>query len=269
MSNDVGRVIGAEILKMRRLKSTFALPTTAVALAAIQAILFDIFQRRALVGEPSGFFVGATTLGWMTTAIALLAIVLTSFLISREFALGTIKTAWTCQLKREHWYAGKVVTAVLAVVGIYVLVVATILLVAWTRAGFGDLAEGGLVIHEVRDLSIRMALCATLTLFALCALVILAAQVATLVNNAGTAIAIGVGLGVVMSGLQAVSVLRPFMLTTYLAAPLSQMSAMSRGFPLPYEWNELLWKCLVGAGAWMIVAYIGGHIAIKRREVTS
>lgn len=269
MKSEVMRTIAAEGRKLRRLKATFILPAVTAAAAGIQVTIFELIERRTLAGPPSGYYVSAETIAWLSNMIAVVAVVVTSFLISREFALGTVKSTWIRPIRRERWYAGKVLTAAAAVSFLYVLAASVVVAIAYLRVGMEDLVVTRLVLHTSGDLAARLGISLGLTLVVLWAVVCASALVASFVDSVGGAIAAGLGLGVLLGVLQLSSLVRPFLINNYLGAPLSQMMSMARGLPTPYEWNTLTWQALACAAVWAIVTYAAGRWLIRRREITS
>jgi ABC-type transport system involved in multi-copper enzyme maturation permease subunit len=199
----------------------------------------------------------------------LLAIVVTSFLISQEFVLGTIKSAWVRPVTRSKWYTAKVYTAAVTTTELFVLVVVITVILAVTRLGFADLTEKGYVVHTAQDLTRRLVLTVGLTIWVLWAVTAFVAMLSGWFNNPGGSIAAGLGAGIIMMVLAAFPPVRPFLLSTYVSIPLEQMVAMTKGLPLPLEWNQLVWQTLTGAGAWMAAAYLLGQWTIRSKEITT
>ena len=198
----------------------------------------------------------------------LLAMIITCFQISGEFALGTVKPAWVKGLSRHGWLSGKVVVAAMAVTVLFMAIVAVSLLSAGVRHGFADLMENNYTMHTSGELWKGYGLCSVLTLFSLWAAVSVTSMLAVCLNRTGSAIAAAVLLAVALSVAAVFSPARPFLLTSALSLPFEQMTAMSKGLPLPLEWGELAWKTLACAGGWLAVSCAAGHAIIARKEIT-
>lgn len=267
--SDVIRVITGEAFKLSRQRKTVLLPLFVAGFAAAIFFGLEMATRRDWIGIPGGYYLAASTIGWIGHVTVLLSVVLTSFFISREFALGTVKSAWTRPIKREAWFNGKIFTACSAVSALFLFAVAVTVALALWRLGFTDLSEKNYVIHTSRDLAIRLALTVGLLLWSIWAATVVMSAVAAVFGFPGGAIACSFWLGLAMVILAMYQPVRPFLLLTYFGLPADQMIAMSKGLPLPMEWNDVVWRTLLGAGAWMVVAYFVGRRVIKRKEITS
>ncbi len=268
MIGDLRKIIAAEYFKLRRRRSSWIIPLLVLAFSAAVFFALDFTVRRTFIGVPSGFYLASSTINWTSTIVQFVAVIAICFHISREFALGTVKSTWVRPLTRSSWYAGKIISGGAAVSVLFLLIVVVIVGLAGLRFGFTDLMEKDYLIHSAGSLSWSLILSLALYLWALWALVAVMALIAALVNHPGGAIAAGVGLGFLMTILAVFSELRPFLLSTYLSLPLNQMVAMSKGLPLPLEWGELVWRTLLGAGDWMAVSLLLGFQVIKRKEIT-
>jgi ABC-type transport system involved in multi-copper enzyme maturation permease subunit len=204
----------------------------------------------------------------MINITGLLAMIITCFQISGEFAMGTVKPAWVKGLSRHGWLSGKIVSAAAAVTVLFLIVIVVSIAGAGARYGFSDLTEKDFVIHTASALWKSYFLCAFLTLFALWAVVTVTSMLASLMNRPGSAIAVAVLLAVALSVLAVFKPTRPFLLTSSISLPFEQMTAMSKGLPLPLEWGDLIWKTLACAGGWLIVCFAAGHAIIARKEIT-
>lgn len=87
-------------------------------------------------------------------------------------------------------------------------------------------------------------------------------------NRPGSAIAVVVLLAVALTVVAVFKPARPFILTSAISMPFEQMTAMSKGLPLPLEWGDLVWKTLVCAGSWLVLSCAAGHAIIARKEIT-
>ena len=269
MKSDVRKVISAELFKAKRQKMTYIMPVILVGLAVLLFFVNEFAARRSFIGVPSGFYVGTTVVNWMTNVMALLAVVFASFVVAQEFAVGTVKSTWVRPVRRGKWFTAKYIWSAGAITDMFILLAIVTFGLAFFRLGLDDLTEKNYLVHSVRSMSLRLLLTLGLTLFSLWAVTALAAMIATLFSNPGGAIAAALGFGIVMLVLSAFGPVQPFLITSHLALPLEQMVAMTKGVPLPLEWNTLIWRTLVGAGAWMVVALFIGHRVIRNKEITA
>ncbi len=92
---DFGKVVAAELFKLRRQKSTLVVLILVALLALFMFVALEFAARRDWIGVPSGHFVAASVLGWMANIMIILAVIVTSCLVSQEFALGTIKSTFS------------------------------------------------------------------------------------------------------------------------------------------------------------------------------
>jgi ABC-type transport system involved in multi-copper enzyme maturation permease subunit len=194
--------------------------------------------------------------------------IITCFQISGEFAMGTVKPAWVKGLSRHGWLSGKVVSACLAVTAVFLIVLAVSLASAAARYGFTGLKEKDYVIHTASALWRGYLLGAGLTLFSLWAVVTVTSMLAAHLNRPGSAIAVAVLLAVALTVVAVFKPARPFLLTSAISLPFEQMTAMSKGLPLPLEWGDLVWRTLACAGGWMAASFAAGQIIIARKEIT-
>jgi ABC-type transport system involved in multi-copper enzyme maturation permease subunit len=265
--SDIGKVISAEWLKLKRRRTTIVVPLLVAALAMIMIVGLEFAARREWVGVPSGFYLSAATVSWMVNFVLLLSLVIGSFMISQEFVLGTVRSCWVRPLTRRAWFTGKAISACAIVAALFAIVVLIAVLFSLFRIGFDDLTEKSYVVHSASSLGWRFVLTALLTMWSLIAVTALVTAVAALFNHPGASIATVLALGVTMSVLTIFPVVRPFLLNTIVMSPTEQMVAMSKGLPLPHAWDTLLWRSLLGGAAWMIAAvWLGDHI-VRRKEI--
>ncbi|MCK4773226.1 MAG: ABC transporter permease [Candidatus Krumholzibacteria bacterium] len=267
--SDISREISAEMLKFRRRRSTFVFPAALVLLAALLYIGFEAGARNHWFGVPSGFFVAASSVAWIANVMVLVLVVITSFVISQDYALGTVKSAWVRPTSRTGWYTGKVLTACCVVAGLFVLAVVAVVVLAASRLGFVDLMEKDYLVHSASSMGLRLLLTTGLTLFVMWSAVVVTSALAAGLNHPGGAIAVALGLGVAMTALSVFPATAPFLLTTYLGLPSEQMVAMSKGLPLPLEWADLIWRSLGAGASWALVAFVIGRKIVIGKEITN
>jgi len=268
MSSDTAKIISAEWLKLKHRRTTVIIPLVVLALAVIIFFGLDLATRRDWIGIPSGFNVAAGTIYWVIRVLMLIVVIATCFHISREFALGTVKSAWVRPVTRNAWFAGKVLSAVGAISALFVIVVAVIMVLAAWRFGLTDLMEKDYLVHTSGSLGWRMLLTVALTLWGLWTTIAVVAMLAAFFNHPGGAIAAGLGLGFLLTVLEIFPDAGPFLLSTYLSLPIEQMVEMSKGVSLSYSWGDVAQQTLIGGGVWMIIGLIVGQQAIKRKEIT-
>jgi hypothetical protein len=268
MSNDTIKIIAAEWLKLKHRRTTIVIPLLVLALAVIFFFGLDLATRREWIGIPSGFNVAAGSINLVIKVLVLVVVIATCFHISREFALGTVKSAWVRPVTRNAWFAGKIISAVIAMSALFLFVVAVIMLLAAWRFGLADLMEKDYLVHSASSLGWRMLLTIAMTLWGLWATIAVVAMLAGFFNHPGGAIAAGLGVGFLMTVLGIFPAVSPYLLSTYISLPIEQMTAMSKGLPLPYSWGDVARLTLIGGGVWMIVGLVVGQQTIKRKEIT-
>ncbi len=268
MTGEIRKVLLAENVKLRRKRTTWFVPAAVAAMTLLVFLAIAYAAARDWAGVPSGFYLASSTAGWMINVTGLLAMIITCFQISGEFALGTVKPAWVKGLSRHGWLSGKVVSAAAVVAVLFLIVVAVSLVSAGARYGFTDLKEKDFVVHTSAALWKGYILCAALTLFSLWAVVTVTSMLAAYFNRPGSAMAVAMLLAVAMTVVAVFKPARPFLLTSAISLPFEQMTAMSKGLPLPLEWGELAWKTLACAGSWLAASCAVGHAIIARKEIT-
>ncbi len=267
MAGSMTDVVAAEWLKARRRTITIVLPLLCIALSVMMFFGLDLAARREWLGVPTGFFIASSTISWMINVLALLAVILTSFHISREFALGTVKQTWVRPVPRGTWFRAKILTACAGVAALLALVVGTAVVLSGLGLGFTDLMEKDYLVHTAGTLGNRFVLSCALTLWSFLAVTVVIAVLGTFFNHPGGTIAVGLGLSLVMTALAVFPALQPFLLSTYLSLPADQMVAMSKGLPLPQSWGEVTRLTLIGGGVWMAVSLVIGHWWINKKEI--
>jgi ABC-type transport system involved in multi-copper enzyme maturation permease subunit len=268
MMGDIGIVMAAEWLKLRKKRSTVVIPLVVVGLSAAILWGLSLAARRDWIGVPSAFYITSAALGWMVNIIGLFAVIITSFHVSREFALGTVKSTWVRPVPRLAWYTGKVLSAWMMIGALLLLAVMVIIVLAATTFRFADLMEKSFLVHSAASLWGKLSVTVLLVLAALWAVTVVISMIAVFFNHPGGAIGAGVGFGMLLVVLGVFPSTRPFLLTTCITQPVEQMTAMSKGIPLPLPWNTLIWRTLGGAVTWMAAAYCTGAWWIRKKEIT-
>ncbi len=266
--SDIRRIISAERMKAMRRKSTLFIPVAVAAAAALIFITSGFAAQRDWIGVASGFYLASNTGGWMVNLLVLLSIILTCFHISGEFALGTVKSSWVRPVSRKSWFTGKLITVSAAVLFLYLIAIAVIILMARVRFGFTDLTEKDYLIHSASSMWYRFVLVFLLTCWALLGVTAVSAVFAVIMNRPGTAISAVLGSAFIMAAASAFHQARPFLLSSSLFVPFEQMTAMSKGLPLPLEWSTLVWRTLIGAGTWIAVSATAGYMIVEKKEIT-
>ncbi|MBN2072212.1 MAG: ABC transporter permease [Candidatus Krumholzibacteriota bacterium] len=266
--SETGNIISAEKYKLSRRRSTLLLPAGIIILSAIIFFSVDFATQRDWIGITSGFYLASSSIGWMINIIALLTIIITSFQISGEFAMGTVKAAWVRPASRSSWYAGKLVTVSAASSLLFLIALATITLLAYFKYGFSSLMEKDYLVHSVSSLAARYVMASLLTILSLISLVVVTAFVASLFLRPGSAIAVTVMLAFFMSIISIYQQAGPFLLSNSLTAPFEQMKVMSKGLPVPYRWNTFIWQNITCAMAYLVLFAASGQYVINKKEIT-
>ncbi len=269
MRNDVKKVLSAEWFKLRRQRMFVVTPILFAATAFMMTFVLEFAARRDWIGVPSGYYISASVFSWMINLLVLFLIVMTSFLISQEFAIGTVKLTWTRPVSRARWYLSKVIFSAGAVVDLFLLSLLVIVVTALVRLDFTDLYENKYLIHASGTMATRFVLCAALTLVSLCATTSFVALIATLFRHPGGAMATAFSLGILLMVLGAFEPVRPFLLNTYLSLPAEQMVAMSKGIPLPMAWGDLVGWSLAVPAVWGVLSFVIGQRIIINKEISS
>ena len=122
---------------------------------------------------------------------------------------------------------------------------------AGLQFGFTDLMEKDYLIHAESAFWWRFALLAGLTWLAVIAVAVAAVIPALYLGTPGSALTVSIVAAFVLQMASGWEALNPFLLSTYLAEPLQQFVAMSKGLPLPLAWGELVRTCLAGSIVWI------------------
>ncbi|MBN2185555.1 MAG: ABC transporter permease [Candidatus Krumholzibacteriota bacterium] len=268
MTDDIVNIISAEKYKLLRRRSSAAMLFGVVILSVLLFLSVDLAAQRDWIGIPSGFYLASVAIGWMVNIIALLTIMIVAFQISGEFALGTVKPAWTRPIRRSAWFVGKLISVSAVSSVLFMISFATITLLASMKYGFSDLMEKDYLVHAFSALAGRYILASFLTLVSFWALAAVTAMFAACFVRPGSTIAVTVVLSFLMSVIAIFRQAAPFLLSSALSMPFQQMKMMSKGLPVPLEWNDLTWQTMACASAYLILAVVSGLIIINKKEVT-
>jgi ABC-type transport system involved in multi-copper enzyme maturation permease subunit len=268
MKSDIGRLIGAEILKAKKLRSTYVLTVLILVMAMVSFFGFRMAAGNRLIGVLSGFFLSSAAGGWMVRMISLLSVVITAFVISNEFSLGTVKPCWAVPVERRSWLTAKIIWVCSLVTILFLVTMVVILALSAFTVGFEDLMEKDYLVHSSGSLWLRLVLTCGLQLWTLWSVVVVTSLVAVIFNRPGITIAVVMVAGIALVFLDMFSTVRPFLLTTWISLPIDQMSAMAKGLPLPLPWGELVWKALLAGGVWMGVSLLTAVKVITAKEIT-
>jgi len=268
MMNEILRIVSAEKYKLVRRRSIIILPIGVILLSSAVFLTVDFATQRDWIGVSSGFYLASTAIGWMVNIIALLTVIFASFQVSGEFALGTVKPAWIRPVSRSAWFMGKLLSVSAYASILFLISLVTIISLASIKYGFSDLMEKDYLIHSVRTLSGRLVQSSMLTLLSLISLSIVTGMVATLFMRPGSTIAVLVILSFAMSVIAIFEQAGPYLLSNALINPFQQMKVMSKGLPLPYEWNDLIWRNAASAGVYLVLSLISGIWIINKKEIT-
>ncbi len=268
MTGEIKKVLLAEKVKLRRKRTTWFVPSAVAVMALLVFMAIAYAASRDWAGIPSGFYLASSASGWMINVTGLLAMIITCFQISGEFALGTVKPAWVRGLSRHGWLSGKVVSAAMAVTVLFLIIIAVSLVSAGARYGYTDLKEKDFIVHTASALWKGYLVSAALTLFSLWAVVTVTSMLSACFNRPGSAIAVVVLVAVALTVVAVFKPARPFLLTSAISMPFEQMTSMSKGLPLPLEWGDLIWRTIACAGSWLVLSCAAGHAIIARKEIT-
>lgn len=264
---DVRKVLAAERLKLAKRRSTIVVPAIVVAMSAALFLALSFAARRSWIGVPSAFYLTAASMTWVTNIVAVCSIIITSFHISREFDVGTVKSTWVRPISRQSWFAGKVLSAWIMTGALFLAAMAVVIALASVRFGFVDLMEKDFLIHTAQSLWLKLAVTMLLVLLSLCAVSTVMAAIAVHCNHPGAAIAAGIGLALLCAVLGFFPSASPFLLSTALTLPVEQFASMSKGIPTPLSWADLAWRVPACAASWFILASAAGSVGIRKKEI--
>jgi ABC-type transport system involved in multi-copper enzyme maturation permease subunit len=269
MWREACRVLSAEWLRVRKSRATLAGLVTYIAVVLILYLTYYLAVRRSFMGIPTGFYLSGAVLSAAVTPLAFVGVLLVAFSMGREFSSGTISLVWARSLTRRGWLAGKVLGSVVHLKVFFVLALVLILAAAGMQLGFSSLMEKDYLIHSAGSLWWSLILAAALTWVALVAAVIFVSVPALYIASPGGTIAVSVVAGFILQLAAGWDALKPFLLSTYLSAPLAQFVAMSKGLPMTEEWGSLTRTCLLGSLIWMLAGWFWAVWIVNRKEVLS
>lgn len=268
MANDLKKVLSAEWLKARGRKTTFIVPALTILCSVILFLTVGYATEKDWIGLSSGFYITSVSMGWLVNAMAFLAVVMTGFQISGEFAMGTVKPAWTRPVSRRNWYFGKLIACSAGVTFLFLISLVTVIILAGFKFGYSDLMEKDYLVHSSGEMWRSLLVASALTIWSLWSAVAATSVFAVFFNRPGGAIATVIAVSFAMTLLAVIPSARPLLLSTCLTQPFEQMTAMSKGIPLPMEWGTLIWRTAACAGIWTLISVFAGSAAIAKKEIT-
>jgi len=268
MTNDVRKVLSAEWFKVRGRKTTFIVPALTILCSVVLFFAVGYAAGKDWIGLSSGFYIASVSMGWLVNAMAFVAVVMTGFQISGEFAMGTVKPAWTRPVSRRSWYLGKLIACSAGVTFLFLISLVTIVVLAGLKFGYSDLMEKDYLVHSSGEMWRSLLIASALAIWSLWSAVAATSVFAAFFNRPGGAIATVVAVSFAMTLLAIIPSARPLLLSTCLTQPFEQMTAMSKGLPLPMEWGTLMWRTAACAGIWTLVSALAGSAAVAKKEIT-
>ena len=268
MANDLKKVLSAEWFKVRGRKTTYIVPALTILCSVVLFFAVGYAAGKDWIGLSSGFYIASVSMGWLVNAMAFVAVVLTGFQISGEFAMGTVKPAWTRPVSRRSWYFGKLIACSAGVTFLFLISFVTITALAGLKFGYSDLMEKDYLVHSSSEMWRSLLVVSALTIWSLWSAVAATSVFAVFFNRPGGAISTVIAVSFAMALLAIIPAARPLLLATCLTQPFEQMTAMSKGLPLPMEWGTLIWRTAACAGIWTLVSALAGSAAIAKKEIT-
>lgn len=267
MWRDARRTMAAEWLKVRKSRATPVGLLVYLAIFAVLYITYVVAARESFMGIQSGFYIAGAATSAASTPLAFVALLLVSFSLGREFSQGTVQMIWPKPITRGGWLLGKLGLSVFHVSVFVWLTFVMAVVAAGLQFGFTDLMEKDYLIHAESALWWRFLLLAALTWLAVVAVVIAAAIPALYIGSPGGAVTVSIVIGFALQMAGGWDMISPFLLSTYLADPLQQFVAMSKGIPLPLSWGELVQTCLIGSVVWIGLCWLWAWQIVRRKEV--
>jgi len=267
--NNINNIISAELYKQKRTRSAKIIPLLIVLISVIIFLGVSAATENLSFGITSGFYISASSLGWIIKAVSFVAIIITCFQISNEFSMGTVKAAWVQPISRSKWYAAKILHTCMIVWGVLLTSVILVLLMAFIRYDFNPLVENEYLIHSEIDLWMKMGLTLLLTIWVTGVIVAASAALSLFFNSAGSSISVVIALSLLMMILEIFRGAERFLLSTYISLPAEQYGLMTRGVPLPISWSELSYLTLGIPAAYLAVSLVIGFYVIKVKEIKS
>ncbi len=264
--NDIRKILLTEWHQCRRRKIIVLLPMLVTLISALMFLAVSFAARENWIGLPSGFYIIAETMNWLLSIFGLLAVVLTSFTISGEFALGTVKAAWVRPLSRRNWYLGKLLAVAIAVSILFLLSILVVTGFSWAQFDLTDLMEKDTLIHSCGNLVTYLVIVVGLSLWAIWSLIAVVGFISTLCQRPGGAITITIAFFLLLTALGIFTEVKQALLSFCFTTPFEQMTIMSKGlFP---DWTGLIQSNIAVCALWLLAALAGGLVVIKRKEIT-
>jgi ABC-type transport system involved in multi-copper enzyme maturation permease subunit len=267
MWRDTRRTIAAEWFKLRKSQTTPVGLLVYLAILAVLYFTYEVAAQQSFIGIASGFYIAGAVTSAATMPLAFVALLLVSFSVGREFSQGTVQMIWVKPISRGGWFMGKTITSACHVSVFVCLTFLITIVAAGLQFGFTDLMEKDYLIHAESALWWQFVLLAGLTWLAVIAVAVAAAIPALYLGSPGGAVTVSIVVAFMLQMASGWETVSPFLLSTYLAEPLQQFEAMSKGLPLPWTWGELVRTCLVGSIVWIGVCWLWAWQIVRRKEV--
>lgn len=267
MIKEIVMIVGAEIYKLRRVKSVFIIPAFLIITGAALFYGLGTAVEHNYVGVPGAFYISAASLGWNVRLVALAAVIISAFQISNEFAMGTVKSVWSQPISRRVWFNAKLLFLLVLVFIMAAAALVETLILAAIKYDFSDLTEKEFLVHSSGFLWGRTAASFALTLWSLFAVTAVAASISSLFNRPGSAISVILGGGIVMTALGVFPGLNRYLLTTFITLPLEQLAAVTKGLHPPLTWSDLTLRTIAVPGCYAAVMVLIANAAANRKEI--
>ncbi|MBD3178875.1 MAG: hypothetical protein GF417_04330 [Candidatus Latescibacteria bacterium] len=266
---DINTIISAEIYKQSRTRSLKILPGLLILATVIIFLGVSAATESLSFGIASGFYITAASLGWIIKAVTFAAVIITSFQISNEFGMGTVKAAWAQPLSRSSWYTGKLIYTCLLTWIILIVSALFLVLITSFKYDFSPLIENDYLMHSEVDLWIKLGLTLLLSVWVTGVIITSTAVISLLFNGAGSSISLVIAVALLMFMLEVFSVAKPFLLSSYITLPVDQFTLMAKGLPLQMSWKDLIYNTVGFPAGYLILSLIAGFYLIKIKEIRS
>ena len=192
-------------------------------------------------------------------------IAFTAMLVAEETGTGTIRSALAAPIFRWEFYLAKAVTGLLYMMVLSVAVLLCSIALALIHYRLGAVSDSYGNVYSQRQAAQALLLAYALSWIPLSALVMFALLISTIVRSPGVAVAVGIGLMIVINFTKHLAGLDPYIFTRYLDFSWLALQQIAQG--MDYEWRPEVWKMITLSGISAATCFIAGLVLFTKQDL--
>jgi ABC-type transport system involved in multi-copper enzyme maturation permease subunit len=252
-----------ECTKAMRSKVTYIGPVLVVVLVGLAPLIRPLGAR----GEDAYPFIAYTTPMVLNLLGAFLLLSFCAGLVSSEIGTGTIRLVLTRPLLRHEFILAKLMLGMTYAVLLTVLVVSSTWGIALMFGRLSGVEYGGEVLYTSAEMGLAYGIGAVLDLAPQFAFVAYAVLISTLARNTGTAVAVAIGLWILLNAVKEPLGIGPYLFISYMESPWQVFTLYADG--LDATWTPSAYWCLGTSVAAIFVFSAVAMLALHRRNLSA